>query len=53
MVTILENQTTLEHRLISRHKERLGPIMLKMKYGSLVKDWMEACRNKVDDYKIS
>lgn len=27
--------------------------MLKMKYGSLVKDWMEACRNKVDDYIIS
>jgi len=53
MVTLLENIENKETKLISRHKERMGPIMIKMKYGNLVKDWMESCRNKVDDYKIS
>ena len=53
MVTKLHNQVTGEERLLSRHKERLGPIMLKIKYGNLVEDWMESCRNTVDDYIIS
>jgi len=53
MVTKLHNQSTGEERLLSRHKERLGPIMLKIKYGNLVEDWMESCRNTVDDYIIS
>lgn len=53
MVTKLQNQVTGDERLLSRHKERLGPIMLKIKHGNLVDDWMESCRNTVDDYIIS
>jgi hypothetical protein len=41
MVTKLQNQVTGNERLLSRHKERLGPIMLKIKHGNLVDDWME------------
>lgn len=39
MVTKLKNDTTGEERLMSRHKERLGPYMLKIKHGNLVDDW--------------
>ena len=31
----------------------MGPIMLKIMHGNLVEDWMESCRNTVEDYKIS
>ena len=53
MVTKLKNETTGEERLISRHKERLGPYMLKIKHGNLVDDWQESSRDTVDDYKIA
>ena len=31
----------------------MGPVMLKIKHGNLVDDWIESCRNTVDDYIIS
>ncbi len=45
MVTKLENKVSGEERLISRLKERLGPIMLKLKHGNLVDDWQESARS--------
>jgi hypothetical protein len=52
MVTKMLNKVSLKDRLISRLKERLGPIMLKMKSGNLVDDWLESSRSQVDDYKV-
>ena len=52
MVTKMLNKVTIKERLISRLKERLGPIMLKMKSGNLVDDWLESSRSQVDDYKV-
>ena len=52
MVTKLVNKVSGNERLISRLKDRLGPIMLKMKHGNLIEDWYESTRDQVDDYKI-
>ena len=52
MVTKLQNKVNGKERLISRLKERLGPIMLKLKHGNLVDDWQESARSLVDDYKV-
>jgi hypothetical protein len=52
MVTKLVNKVSNKERLISRIKERLGPIMLKLKHGNLVDDWQESSRDQVDDYKV-
>lgn len=52
MVTKMLNKVSQKDRLISRLKERLGPIMLKMKSGNLVDDWLESSRSQVDDYKV-
>jgi hypothetical protein len=52
MVTKLVNKVTNKERLISRIKERLGPIMLKINHGNLVDDWQESSRDQVDDYKV-
>ncbi len=52
MVTKMLNKVTSKERLISRLKERLGPIMLKMKSGNLVDDLLESSRSQVDDYKV-
>ena len=52
MVTKLVNKKTGSFKVISRLKERLGPIMLKMKHGNLVDDWYESTSTTVDDYKI-
>ena len=52
MVTKLQNKVSGNERLISRLKERLGPIMLKLKHGNLVDDWQESARSLVDDYKV-
>ncbi len=52
LVTKMLNKVTSKERLISRLKERLGPIMLKMKSGNLVDDWLESSRSQVDDYKV-
>ena len=52
MVTKLVNTKTGMVRLITRLKERLGPIMLKIKHGNLNSDWSESCRTQVDDYKV-
>jgi hypothetical protein len=45
MVTKLVNKVSGNERLISRLKERLGPIMLKMKDGNLIEDWYESTRD--------
>jgi len=45
MVTKLVNKVNGTERLISRIKERLGPIMLKMKHGNLIEDWEESARD--------
>lgn len=45
MVTKLVNKVSNKERLISRIKERLGPIMLKMNHGNLVDDWQESSRD--------
>jgi hypothetical protein len=45
MVTKLVNKVSGNERLISRLKERLGPIMLKMKHGNLIEDWYESTRD--------
>jgi len=52
MVTKLVNKVSNNERLLSRIKERLGPIMLKLKHGNLVDDWQESSRDQVDDYKV-
>lgn len=52
MVTKLVNKVSNHERLLSRIKERLGPIMLKLKHGNLVDDWQESSRDQVDDYKV-
>lgn len=52
MVTKLVNKEKGTERLISRIKERLGPIMLKLKHGNLTEDWQESARDQVDDYKV-
>jgi len=52
MVTKLVNKVSNDERLLSRIKERLGPIMLKLKHGNLVDDWQESSRDQVDDYKV-
>jgi hypothetical protein len=53
MVTKLKNTMTNSEKVISRIKERLGPIMLKMRYGNLVDDWYDSTSTTVDDYKVS
>ena len=53
MVTKLLNTKTNSEKVISRIKERLGPIMLKMRYGNLVDDWYDSTSTTVDDYKVS
>ncbi len=52
MVTKLVNSKSGTQRLISRIKERLGPIMLKLKHGNLVEDWQDSARDQVDDYIV-
>lgn len=42
MVTKLVDKTTGKSRLLTRIKERLGPIMLKINHGNLVEDWYES-----------
>ena len=52
MITKLLNKQTKTDQLINRIKDRMGPIMLKLKHGNLMDDWVESSRDQVDDYKI-
>lgn len=52
MVTKLFNKQTRSEKLINRIKDRMGPIMLKLKHGNLVDDWYESSRDQVDDYRV-
>jgi hypothetical protein len=52
MVTKLVNPQTGSEKLISRIKERLGPIMLKIKHGNLEDDWRASSVEQIDDYRV-
>lgn len=51
MVTKFRNTDSNTERLKSRHKEKMGPVMLKIKYGSLMEDWIASTCDTVEDYK--
>jgi len=51
-VTKLRSVKSGQEKLISRHKTKLGPIMIKMKNGHLMEDWEEGTTEKIDDYRI-
>lgn len=41
-VTKLKSEKTGEEKLVTRNKEKLGPIMIKVKNGNLLEDWEES-----------
>jgi len=51
-VTKLRSVKTGQEKLISRHKTKLGPIMIKMRNGHLMEDWEEGTVERIDDYRI-
>ena len=51
-VTKLKWEKTGEEKLVTRNKEKLGPIMIKVKNGNLLEDWEESSQEMVLDYRI-
>ena len=36
---------------MSKHKQKMGPVLLNIKHGRLFEDWEETIANEVADYK--
>ena len=52
-VTKLLDKQTGKEKIISKLKQKMGPVVLNIKHGRLTDDWEEANRNEVADYKAS
>jgi hypothetical protein len=50
-VTKLLNKETNEEKVISKHCQKMGPIMVDIEYGRLMDDWEQSSRTEVSDYK--
>lgn len=50
-VTKLLNKDTNKEQIISKHCQKMGPIMLDINEGHLMDDWEQASRQEVADYK--
>ena len=50
-VTKLLNKETGTEKVISKHCQKMGPIMLDIDNGRLMDDWEQCSRNEVSDYK--
>ena len=50
-VTKLLNKDTNQEKIISKHCQKMGPIMLDIENGRLMDDWEQSSRNEVSDYK--
>lgn len=45
------NKETNEEKVISKHCQKMGPVMLDIENGRLMDDWEQSCRHEVSDYK--
>lgn len=52
-VTKLRNKDTNEEKVISKHVQKMGPVMLDIDNGRLMDDWEQHCRQIVSDYKAA
>ena len=50
-VTKLLNKDTNEEKVISKHEQKMGPIVLNIEEGRLMDAWEASSRNEVSDYK--
>ena len=50
-VTKLLNRENGKESIISKHKQKMGPISIGIEHGRLSDDWEESNRNEVADYK--
>ena len=50
-VTKLLNKETGNEKIISKHCQKMGPVMLDIDNGRLMDDWEQSSRNEVSDYK--
>lgn len=50
-VTKLRNKDTNVEKIISKHIQKMGPILLDIDNGHLMDDWEQASRQEVSDYK--
>lgn len=49
-ITKLYNKETGNEKFISKHVQKMGPVILNLKNGRLFEDWEELCRNEVSGY---
>lgn len=52
-VTKLFNKETNQEKVISKHCQKMGPIMLNIDNGRLMDDWEQSSRIEVSDYKAA
>ena len=52
-VTKLLDKQTGKEKIISKHKQKMGPVLINITHGRLTDDWEEANRNEVADYKAN
>lgn len=52
-VTKLLNKETNQEKVISKHCQKMGPIMLNIDNGRLMDDWEQSSRIEVSDYKAA
>jgi len=50
-VTKLLNKETMLEKVISKHCQKMGPIMVDIENGHLMDDWEQSSRTEVSDYK--
>lgn len=50
-MTKLLNKDTNEEKVISKHSQKMGPVVLNIENGRLMDDWEDSSRNEVADYK--
>lgn len=50
-MTKLLNKDTNEEKVISKHEQKMGPIVLNIEEGRLMDAWEASSRNEVSDYK--
>jgi hypothetical protein len=49
-ITKLYNKETGNEKFVSKHVQKMGPVILNLKNGRLFDDWEELCRNEVSGY---
>ena len=50
-MTKLLNKETNEEKVVSKHEQKMGPVVLNIENGRLMDDWEQSSRHEVSDYK--